>query len=1837
MEPFVCENPVLQWYQTIRTRRVDLVGDFAGSELCLIELDSLLLHCFSNTSLDFSDGCQILHAAYIVEKLLRDLVSRKCNFNIVCFEQNEGLCVPPMAHRRDRPKYILARWIIYRHLQRTLSSSGSGISLHTFGAFTDAVFAQYLQDTDTYFVMCHDGAVSSSAQCDANPGKPEDYRSKPPPSVWNSAGRAIPRDFHDTKWPFVEEEVENPVNTVDKTSSLPPPPKDESEERPRRARPPPSDVEGKIAFRAMISWFIAKQYNVALINELTFVDTKAWSVVLEFERVEASTRFSAFYTTKPTEHVAPLHTLPAAEKLSVREQVTVYALNNALSRGSMKHGEARLMLLHTSAISFLPLRSRRFPMPKYPIWICSLLSRFSTEVTSLLRSDGFHYWLDFEKGPFNLVDFVDGRLMAFIMDNDEFCSALLAHDAVKAKFEALGEMLSGVVRQNIARITPPKTAARADTAVDTDTSPKSDEYAILPFKNPVFNKHLAPVILRVDDEQIPHITLDQAKIFLELTHWHNHKKALAVKGPPKVDDKWARRRNQRFLAEMQAYAASLMNASGKMMEPETVVAVSSTESDSSSSGPAVQPTKTRKPTGKENKKGQPSKNSKKPGPTKKGGKAAALEAAAAVKAGKDQARADINASFWKETCKHIMLQKDPQLRYVAARAHLRSIPAGDLLIPEIELFAIDCLLRIWATERKLNDADSGLGIPALIWDAFLRLSKVRAGMTTTVVAALEKISKELGFSAIKFESSSPDRPLAFLCYGTSVPGSLSIPGSPVDFQLEHCGPYFDRNIDSAPDDRVPFNPDAWQRKVLDAIDRDESLLVVAPTSAGKTFISFYAMKKVLKGSDDGIVVYVAPTKALVNQIAAEIQAQFSKKYKHAGRSVWGIHTRDFRVNDPSTCQILVTVPHILQIMLLSPVHAQKASSWSCRVKRIIFDEVHCIGQAEDGLIWQQLLLQAPCPIIALSATVGNPKEFGDWLSSTQEANGMKLTTVQHHSRYSDLRKFIYVPPKTFCFSGLPDAPRIHTPGLDDREGFSLVHPVASLANKSRTMPNDLSLEGRDCLRLWNCMAKHQTEKYPLPSNLHPKRALPSVIKKVDVLKWEAGLKAVLAQWIADHASPFETVRNELGKELDCPARRDVLATKHNCNAKCEAREVHAESLKSTILPALADLHAKGALPCIVFNWDRTHCEQLARTIIDELKMKEELWKETSPIWKKEMADYAEYLREQEAATARVKKAKAPKKVKGRDEEGEKPSAKEDKREGVGLRESKWACFNPKAPLNGFHFVDVKKLAPSELAQYQAELRGRKVSKWLIEALERGIGIHHSGMNRKYRIIVEVLFRKGFLRVIIATGTLALGINMPCKTVMFAGDSVFLTALNFRQCAGRAGRRSFDVLGNVVFLCVPTVKVFRLIGSRLPDLSGHFPITTSMVLRLAVLLHGSGNSPYANQTINAILSQPCLYLGSGDSRAAVLHHLRFSIEYLRRQYLLDARGVPINFAGCVSHLYYTEGSAWVFHALLSSGYLHKLCADIDTKPQSTCRTLMLVMAHLFGQRPARQADSEFIDKVVHRSSSVVFLPPLPVPAQDVIAAHNADTLAVFVAYVRTFAEQHLKSPDVALPLTGVAVGGSGGPATPGTLPAPTVRSAFVALSGHGDEFGSIAELCSTVRGGVFLEEAVVPYLPVEKSEPLNAYLYDFYKHGSVKELEVANGIRRSDVWYALADFSLVLATIVTSIANILDETARPDEGMEDVVGVEDERVTQEENEVLAKSTPETSGSSSDDEGESDDAAAVMESSTGEGTRSSQNRTTPAETIHIDLQGLPKVLQAFTQLKASFDEKFTRMWA
>lgn len=89
-------------------------------------------------------------------------------------------------------------------------------------------------------------------------------------------------------------------------------------------------------------------------------------------------------------------------------------------------------------------------------------------------------------------------------------------------------------------------------------------------------------------------------------------------------------------------------------------------------------------------------------------------------------------------------------------------------------------------------------------------------------------------------------------------------------------------------------------------------------------------------------------------------------------------------------------------------------------------------------------------------------------------------------------------------------------------------------------------------------------------------------------------------------------------------------------------------------------------------------------------------------------------------------------------------------------------------------------------------------------ISHGIGIHHAGILPKYRLLVEQLSQQGLLRVICGTDTLGVGVNIPIRTVLFTKLSKFdgekvriLSVRDFKQIAGRAGRKGFDERGSVV--------------------------------------------------------------------------------------------------------------------------------------------------------------------------------------------------------------------------------------------------------------------------------------------------------------------------------------------------------------------------------------------------------------------------------------------------------
>lgn len=139
-----------------------------------------------------------------------------------------------------------------------------------------------------------------------------------------------------------------------------------------------------------------------------------------------------------------------------------------------------------------------------------------------------------------------------------------------------------------------------------------------------------------------------------------------------------------------------------------------------------------------------------------------------------------------------------------------------------------------------------------------------------------------------------------------------------------------------------------------------------------------------------------------------------------------------------------------------------------------------------------------------------------------------------------------------------------------------------------------------------------------------------------------------------------------------------------------------------------------------------------------------------------------------------------------------------------------------------------------------DLNALSFDTWL-SALEKGIASHHAGMLPLFKEITESLFQDGLLKIVFATETLALGINMPARTVILEklikwnGEShLMITPGEYTQLTGRAGRRGIDIKGNSIIMWTPAIDAAMaasLAGNRTYPLKSSFAPTYNMSANL----------------------------------------------------------------------------------------------------------------------------------------------------------------------------------------------------------------------------------------------------------------------------------------------------------------------------------------------------------------------------------------------------------------------
>jgi ATP-dependent RNA helicase DOB1 len=185
----------------------------------------------------------------------------------------------------------------------------------------------------------------------------------------------------------------------------------------------------------------------------------------------------------------------------------------------------------------------------------------------------------------------------------------------------------------------------------------------------------------------------------------------------------------------------------------------------------------------------------------------------------------------------------------------------------------------------------------------------------------------------------------------------------------------------------PFTLDPFQQVSIASIERGESVLVSAHTSAGKTVVAEYAIAQSLKNNQR--VIYTSPIKALSNQKYREFAAEFGDV---------GLMTGDVTINPTATCLVMTT--EILRSMLYRGSEIMREVAW------VVFDEIHYLRDKSRGVVWEETIILLPDKVryVFLSATIPNAMQFAEWITKT---HGQPVHVVYTDFRPTPLQHYFF--------------------------------------------------------------------------------------------------------------------------------------------------------------------------------------------------------------------------------------------------------------------------------------------------------------------------------------------------------------------------------------------------------------------------------------------------------------------------------------------------------------------------------------------------------------------------------------------------------------------------------------------------------------------------------------------------------------------------------------------------------------------------------------------------------------------------------------------------------------
>ena len=594
-----------------------------------------------------------------------------------------------------------------------------------------------------------------------------------------------------------------------------------------------------------------------------------------------------------------------------------------------------------------------------------------------------------------------------------------------------------------------------------------------------------------------------------------------------------------------------------------------------------------------------------------------------------------------------------------------------------------------------------------------------------------------------------------------------------------------------------FKLEEWQCRVLNEIDSMNSTVVCAPTSSGKTLLSTYTCAKV---GPESSVLFVLPSEVLVWQVAATYYQFFEGNVT--------ICTDNIAFQDQGgKAQVYIGTPRALELVLTKArgIAGQEMVSGErefmvldggFKFDYLVLDEVHTLNGPEGDSL-QRIIKAIDCPVLALSATIGNSSQLQNWFQKVMSDRGeqKKVTLVEHYARFINLDRFVVArDEETSIF-------KLHK-----------LHPVSAMtASRLKSQPDMFSALSMTPIDLMDAYDKLK-EFFPdditagdSPKAFFGKFDAPRITLHLSKL-YENRIKEIIAVLAERDPEQYEKFR----KSFSTPPL-----------VKTPSLEITENQLYETV----NELKERNLLPAVAFQMSTFGAFQMFKTLLRSLELRQN---ESYPTHRADLVKRAK----EKAALRKIAAGKAEK-----GGENQKEAEQENQ---AGFDEEDLSIEDIYQPHPKFVLSPVTnhlKFQEVEDVRIAMEKAGEVVdaNHALIRGLRRGMAIYTNEVGFAcYRRQVQILAQKGRLAVVFSDEALAYGVNMPFRSCIFCGHmGSLLTPLIAQQMQGRAGRRGMDVQGNIVYLGMDYDIIEDLMLGQISKVTGKNPLYPLMGLQRAL--------------------------------------------------------------------------------------------------------------------------------------------------------------------------------------------------------------------------------------------------------------------------------------------------------------------------------------------------------------------------------------------------------------------